>query len=116
MATMSLGRCLWSDGGCFDHLKRLVIIGPAFGFLVRFFGLMVVDGEWFSMWQSPKWNGQEAAFRFCLTILVVLIFVNQPDGELSGAGSPAPHQKREVGHVVETGIRFINRSPFLPTV
>jgi hypothetical protein len=46
----------------------------------------------------------------------VLIFVNQPDGELSGAGSPAPHQKREVGHVVETGIRFINRSPFLPTV
>jgi predicted small integral membrane protein len=29
------------------------------------------------MWQSPSWNGQEAAFRFYLTILVVLIFVNQ---------------------------------------
>ena len=88
MATISLGRCLRSDGGRFDHVKRLVIIGAAFGFLVWFFGFMVVGGEWFSMWQSPKWNGQEAAFRFYLTILAVLIFVNQPDGELSGTGSP----------------------------
>jgi predicted small integral membrane protein len=29
------------------------------------------------MWQSPKWNGQEAAFRSYLTILAVLIFVMQ---------------------------------------
>ena len=49
MATISFGRCLWSDGGgCFDHLKRVVIIGPAFGFLVWFFAFMVVGGEWFS--------------------------------------------------------------------
>ena len=43
------------------------------------------------MWQSPMWNGQEAAFRFYVTILAVLIFVNQPDGDLavSAGGSPA---------------------------
>ena len=34
------------------------------GFLVWFFGFMVVAGEWFAMWQSATWNGQEAAFRF----------------------------------------------------
>jgi predicted small integral membrane protein len=90
MATISPGRCLWSDGGRVNHAKRLVIIGAAIGFLVWFFGFMVVGGEWFSMWQSPKWNGQETAFRFYLTILAVLIFVNQPDGELSGTGSPLP--------------------------
>ena len=92
MATISLGRCLRSDGGRFNHAKRLMIIGTAFGVLVWFFGFMVVGGEWFSMWQSPKWNGQEAAFRFYLTILAVLIFVNQPDGELSGTGSPRRHR------------------------
>ena len=55
-----------------------------------FFGFMVVGGEWFQMWQSPMWNGQEAAFRFYMTILVVLIFVNQPDSDLAVAigGSP----------------------------
>ena len=40
---------------------------------------MVIGGEWFQMWQSPRWNGQEAAFRFYLTILAVLIFVMQKD-------------------------------------
>jgi len=44
---------------------------------------MVVGGEWFQMWQSQAWNGQEGAFRFYLTILAVLVFVNQRDGELA---------------------------------
>ena len=29
-----LGRCLQSDGGRFNHVKRLVIIGAVIGFLV----------------------------------------------------------------------------------
>ena len=56
---------------------------------------MVVGGEWFSMWQSPMWNGQEAAFRFYMTILAVLIFVNQPDGELSASGRQPAMRQRE---------------------
>ena len=48
------------------------------GFLVLFFGFMVIGGEWFQMRQSSQWNGQEAAFRCYLTILV-LIFVMQKD-------------------------------------
>ena len=57
-------------------------------FLVWFFGFMVVAGEWFAMWQSTTWNGQEAAFRFYVAVLGVLIFVNQPDGELPGFVPP----------------------------
>jgi predicted small integral membrane protein len=34
------------------------------------------------MWQSRIWNGEEGAFRFYLTILAVLIFVNQRDDAL----------------------------------
>ena len=43
---------LWhvrSDAARFNRAKRLVHIGPALGFLVWFFGFLVVGGEWFQM-------------------------------------------------------------------
>jgi predicted small integral membrane protein len=66
----------------FNAAKTYVIAASALAFLVWFFGFMVVAGEWFAMWQSATWNGQEAAFRFYVAVLGVLIFVNQPDVEL----------------------------------
>ena len=42
---------------------------------------MVVGGEWFLMWQSRTWNGQQAAFRFYMTLLAVDIFVSLRDGD-----------------------------------
>jgi predicted small integral membrane protein len=68
-----------ADPRGFDAAKNFVILGATMGFLVWFVGFMVVGGEWFLMWQSPTWNGQEAAFRFYISILAVLIFVNQPE-------------------------------------
>ena len=88
VAAVLLCRRLRSDAALFNRTKRFVHLGAGLGFLVWFFGFMVVGGEWFQMWQSAMWNGQEAAFRFYMTILVVLIFVNQPDG---------PHLVVEVG-------------------
>jgi predicted small integral membrane protein len=67
----------------FNAAKTLVVVGAGLGFLLWFTGFMVVGGEWFAMWQSKAWNGQQAAFWFYMTLLAVLIFVNQPDGELS---------------------------------
>ena len=66
----------------FQRTKAWVVAGVTLGFLVWFFGFMVVGGEYFAMWQSKTWNGQEAAFRFYITMLAVLIFVMQPDAEL----------------------------------
>ncbi|MER8484734.1 DUF2165 family protein [Mesorhizobium sp. M1322] len=34
------------------------------------------------MWQSNIWNGQQKAFMFYMTMLAVLIFVVQPNGDL----------------------------------
>src|SRR5690606_38177219 len=45
----------------FDAAKKWTIAGVTMGYLVWFFGFMVVGGEWFLMWQSDTWNGQEAA-------------------------------------------------------
>lgn len=68
-----------AEGVVFARAKGLAIAGLTVGFFVWFFGFMVVGGEWFLMWQSEIWNGQDAAFRFYMAILGVLIFVNQAD-------------------------------------
>jgi predicted small integral membrane protein len=59
--------------------KRPAVTGCFIGFLVWFVGFLVIAGEWFAMWQSPTWNGQEAAFRFVVPILLVMLFVLQPE-------------------------------------
>jgi predicted small integral membrane protein len=79
IATISMATQLRSPPERFHQAKRFVYIGAGLGFLVWFLGFMVVAGEWFAMWQSATWNGQEAAFRFYMPILAVLIFVNQRD-------------------------------------
>ena len=63
----------------FAVAKLWVALGGFLGFLVWFVGFLVVGGEWFAMWQSPTWNGQEAAFRFVASILLVVLFVMQPE-------------------------------------
>lgn len=69
----------------FHRAKTLGVIGATIGFANWFIGFMVVGGEWFAMWQSHIWNGQEAAFRFYMTMMVVLIFLLQKDDELATA-------------------------------
>ncbi len=89
-ATVMLCRHLRSDAAHFNRGKRFVFIGAGLGYLVWFFGFMVIGGEWFQMWQSRDWNGQQAAFRFYMTILAVLIFVNQKDGDLAVTTGRSP--------------------------
>jgi len=74
---------LRSLAAVFQRAKTWVVAGATAGFGVWFFGFMVVGGEYFAMWQSQTWNGQEAAFRFYMAVLGVMIFVNQPDPDLA---------------------------------
>ncbi|MFW9268509.1 DUF2165 family protein [Pseudomonas sp. NR3] len=76
---LTLWRARRADGLAFNRAKKWPIVGLTVGFFVWFFGFMVVGGEWFLMWQSEIWNGQDAAFRFYMALLGVLIFLNQPD-------------------------------------
>jgi predicted small integral membrane protein len=79
----ALLRALRGDAARFRRAKRFTYVGVTFAFLLWFLGFVVVGGEWFAMWQSKIWNGQQSAFRFYLTALAVLVFVNQPDEELA---------------------------------
>lgn len=83
IATAAMLLALRAPAASFQRAKSWMVAGAAFGFMVWFFGFMVVAGEYFAMWQSKAWNGQEAAFRFYMTLLAVLIFVNQKDDELA---------------------------------
>jgi len=80
-------RRLWlareASAGTFNAAKDVAVAGLVTGFALWFFGFMVVGGEWFQMWQSQTWNGQQAAFRFITSIGIVLIFLNQRDDELA---------------------------------
>jgi predicted small integral membrane protein len=40
-----------------------------------------VGGEWFLMWQSKTWNGQEAAFRMFTVVGIVLLLLVQSEAE-----------------------------------
>lgn len=82
LAAIAMLFALRAPAAGFQRAKGWLVAGAALGFMLWFFGFMVVAGEYFAMWQSKTWNGQEAAFRFYMTLLAVLIFVNQPDSEL----------------------------------
>ena len=72
---------LRAPAAAFNRAKLWAVAGLTVGFGVWFLGFLVVAGEYWAMWQSRTWNGQEAAFRFTMVILGVLIFVSLADGE-----------------------------------
>ena len=60
---------LRAPAAAFNRAKLWAVAGLTVGFGVWFFGFLVVAGEYWAMWQSRTWNGQEAAFRFTMVIL-----------------------------------------------
>jgi len=74
---------LRSSPAQFAQAKTWVVVAGTVGFLVWFLGFAVIGGEWFQMWQSQSWNGQEPAFRFVMTTLAVVIFIAQPEPDVT---------------------------------
>ncbi len=66
----------------YNAAKDVAVAGLVCGLALWFFGFLTVGGEWFQMWQSKTWNGEEAAFRFVTCIGLVLIFLSQRDDEI----------------------------------
>ncbi|MGR3625653.1 MAG: DUF2165 family protein [Limimaricola sp.] len=70
-----------ADASDFAAAKSWAVLGATVGFMVWFVGFMAIGAEWFAMWQSEIWNGQQPAFRFYISLLAVIIFVTQPEPE-----------------------------------
>jgi predicted small integral membrane protein len=82
LGTFELFRARNFQARDFDRAKRFVYAAAGCAFLIWFVGFITVGGEWFAMWQSQVWNGQQAAFRIIASILLILSYVAQPDAEL----------------------------------
>jgi predicted small integral membrane protein len=79
VGSYQLARRLHASSEQFDTAKRLPLIGLTLGMLMWLFAFLTVGGEWFLMWQSHIWNGQEAAFRMFTVVGIILLFLMQPE-------------------------------------
>lgn len=67
------------DRRAFIEAKAPAAVGLLLVWLLYFVGFVAVGGEWFSMWQSTIWNGQQAAVRFLTCAMLVMIVVLLPE-------------------------------------
>ncbi len=65
----------------FNLAKRVSVVALTLSLLMWFIAFLTVGAEWFLMWQSKTWNGQEAAFRMFAVVGIILIFLVMPDVE-----------------------------------
>jgi len=63
----------------FQHAKRVGIAALTLGMLQWLVAFEIVGAEWFLMWQSKTWNGQEAAFRMFMMEAVVMLLVQMAE-------------------------------------
>jgi predicted small integral membrane protein len=77
--SVRLFRALRGSTLAFRQASNLAIAGLTLSLLMWLVAFLSVGGEWFLMWQSKSWNGQEAAFRMFTVIGIVLLVLLQPD-------------------------------------
>jgi predicted small integral membrane protein len=65
----------------FDRAKGVAIAALTLNLLMWLVAFLSIGGEWFLMWQSKNWNGQDAAFRMFTVVGIVLLLVAQREPE-----------------------------------
>jgi predicted small integral membrane protein len=70
-----------SPAASFNMQKRRAIVALTLSLLMWLVAFLAVGGEWFMMWQSRDWNGQEEAFRMFVVVGLVLLLLLRPDTE-----------------------------------
>lgn len=81
VASWRMVRQFSSSGASFERAKQLAIAALALALLMWLVAFLTVGGEWFFMWQSKTWNGQDSAFRMFTVIGIVLLLLVQPEVE-----------------------------------
>jgi predicted small integral membrane protein len=74
-------RALRRPAGAFNAAKGAAVAALTLSLSMWLVAFLSVGAEWFLMWQSHTWNGQEAAFRMFAVVGIVLLIVLQPDVE-----------------------------------
>ena len=78
---LRLARTLRGTAAAFQSAKSVSLAALSLSLLMWLVAFLSVGGEWFLMWQSKTWNGQDAAFRMFAVVGIVLLLLAQPDTE-----------------------------------
>jgi predicted small integral membrane protein len=78
---MRLWRAVRRNGAEFNAAKRVAIMALTLSMLMWLVAFLDIGAEWFLMWQSRTWNGQEAAFRMFAVVGLVFLMLVQPESE-----------------------------------
>ncbi len=81
VGVFNLARAFRGPTAEFNAAKKISIVGLTLGLLLWLVAFITVGGEWFLMWQSKIWNGQEAAFRMFTVNGIVFLLLVRPDEE-----------------------------------
>ena len=76
-----MARAIRETAGVFHQAKRVAIMALTLSLLMWFVVFLAVGGEWFLMWQSKMWNGQDAAFRMFTVVGIVLLLLAQRESD-----------------------------------
>jgi predicted small integral membrane protein len=74
-------RALRQSAAAFNLAKRVAVMALTLSMLMWLVAFLSVGAEWFLMWQSHVWNGQEAAFRNFAVVGLALLILMQPESE-----------------------------------
>jgi predicted small integral membrane protein len=76
-----LANAIRLSAGAFNLAKRVAVAALTLSMMMWLVAFLSVGAEWFLMWQSRTWNGQEAAFRSFAVVGLVLLILMQPESE-----------------------------------
>jgi predicted small integral membrane protein len=76
-----LARAIRLPAARFNSAKSVPMMALTLSMLMWLVAFLTVGAEWFLMWQSHMWNGQEPAFRMFAVVGLVLLIMMQPDAD-----------------------------------
>jgi predicted small integral membrane protein len=79
---VNLYRALKLPAAAFNASKRMPVIALTASLMMWLVAFHAIGGEWFLMWQSHVWNGQEDAFRNFVIVGVVMLILLHPDTDV----------------------------------
>jgi predicted small integral membrane protein len=65
----------------FNAAKGISILALSLSMVMWLLAFHTIGGEWFLMWQSHTWNGQEDSFRNFVEVALILMFLTRPETE-----------------------------------
>lgn len=79
--TVQMARAVRGPAAAFNAAKGLPVMALTLSMTMWLVAFLSVGAEWFLMWQSHTWNGQEAAFRMFAVVGLVMLILLQADAE-----------------------------------